>query len=169
MKKAFYSIVASTMLITALSCATKKSPIINAASTTPVEGVMTDYLELVQQPYKIEFEKKGDRGKGWEDYQAFINLKFKIKKPFDQQIPNGYNQGVGVDVKLYDESGGQPVSETFGLAGNEQGEFEEFLKSGSGERVFKMRGSGCDGSSEFFDKADWDKVKFLRVVTRINN
>ncbi len=143
------------------------SPSMNVIKKNPVEGVLKDYIEIVDQPYKIEFEKHGDYPKGM-DYQAFINLKFKLIKPFDGKITNGYNKGIDITLKFYDENESQPVSETFGLAGREQGEFEEWLKSGEGERVFKMRGGNSGGESSFLKAADWPKVKYIRIITKMN-
>ena len=123
---------------------------------------------MVDQPYKVEFEHHGDYPKGM-DYQAFINLKIKIKKPIDVEIAEGYNKGIDITLKFYDENDTQPVSNNFGLAGAEQGEFEEFLKSGSGDKVFKMRGGNSGGESKFFEAADWSKVKYIRLITKMKN
>ncbi len=151
-----------------MSCGgSSKGPEMKVEAGKSIEGPLAGYIEVVDQPYLVEFEK----GHGIEgnDLQAVINVKFKMIKPLDFELPAGDNyDAVDLTLAFHDESGASPVSEGFGLAGVEYAEFVNFLKSGSGEKVIKMRGPQMISSADdFFEKADWMKVKSFNILTEV--
>jgi len=150
-----------------VSCSTKSHEF-SISKPETVEGKLKGYIDIVDQPYKLEFEKGG--GIPGNDLQAIVNIKFKIIRHVDFEISSGYNKGINIDLKFLDESGLEPISESFGLAGKEQDEFESYLKSGNGEKIFKMRGPQMISSeSSFINKSDWSKVKFIKIFSSVKN
>jgi hypothetical protein len=151
-----------------MSCGgSSKGPEMKVEAGKSIEGPLAGYIEVVDQPYLIEFEKGG--GIEGNDLQAYVNVKFKMIKPLDFELPVDETYNV-VDLTLasHDEAGTSPVSESFGLAGLEHEAFVNFLKSGSGEKVFKMRGPQMISSADdFFEKADWMKVKSFNILSAI--
>jgi hypothetical protein len=148
-----------------LTSCSSKSVELKIKKNETIEGPLKGYIEIADQPYKLEFEKQGDY------FQAYINVKIKILRPIDFDIPNSgaYNSDV-IDLTLnfLDEFGTEPISEMFGLAGSEYDEFVNFLKSGSGEKIFKMRGpQSISSESHFIEKSDWGKVKFFNISSSI--
>lgn len=160
-KKLEFLVFISLLLI---GCSTKNSSL-KIIHPKDVEGPLNGYIEIIDEPYTIEFEKCDSEDK--EGYISFITLKIKIKKPLDFEIPDDKTKGTwNLGLLFFDKLDSKPMNIKFGLAESDYGDFKNFLKVGYGIKKIKIYGPiGIKNKDQFISELQSlnDKVSILTL------